>query len=241
MLYRNLFFILIVLTSQFLHAQINQLDKYGRKQGLWRDTSIMKMTDRYGVPSEKEVYAIREYKDDKIHGICISLADNGIDTLSISHYTDGARNGLYTTFKNGKIYTLDTITNGNFNGHGRTYHPNGKIMVAFYRQNGLQHGLQYNYDENGLLTRIEDYHNGINVGFQTFYQSGRIEYDTDVMAVGNVKYEVEKYYDDDEKHTLISEKSYINRGVLGFDEENEGRDITKKKSRCKFLKFLKRK
>jgi len=124
------------------------------------------LTKRY-VQLNREVYT----------GYVLKLGANQKDTLSISFYNKGLKDGVWNKFyNNGSLKEVRVFKNGKKTGQYFGYYMSGEIAFEYNFKDGEYHGKRYEWKKDGSLLRESNYKNGYEKGFQKiWWADGRIK------------------------------------------------------------------
>ena len=124
------------------------------------------LTKRY-VQLNREVYT----------GHVLKLGASQKDTLSISFYNKGLKDGVWKKFyNNGSLKEVRVFKNDKKTGQYFGYYMSGEIAFEYNFKDGEYHGKRYEWKKDGSLLRESNYKNGYEKGFQKiWWADGRIK------------------------------------------------------------------
>jgi antitoxin component YwqK of YwqJK toxin-antitoxin module len=210
LLYKNLFFFLILFVSATAIAQekINQLDAQGRRTGVWKkyyDNKNIRYEGQF--VADKETGVFNYYSElNSTHPIIVKTFSEDNDNAKVSYFyedgkleSEGSMNGINRIGKwdyyntDGKtIVSEENYENGLLNGIATTYFSAGKkAQIATYK-NGELHGNLFRYSSEGILLDDLQYKNGKLHGSAKYYNvAGKLvrkgDYEND-LKIGNWEY-----------------------------------------------------
>ncbi len=129
--------------------RMNERDKLGRKQGLWRTFY-----------EDRNIHTEGAYVDDEKNGLFKEYDRKG-ELILLEKY----RNGLLVT--DAEETTVVDIRN--------EYYPDGRVRGSGSYKNGKKHGVHREYDENGLVVSAIVYDEGREIGTGLIGVNGKIE------------------------------------------------------------------
>ncbi len=168
----SLFIFLLYSTSNV--AQ-NQLDKAGKRKGLW--VYYGKDRPRSHYPKEAKIeegYYINGFKE----GVWIKYYPDGRTKKLVGNYVNNRPMGMYTRYySNGKIMEKGNFSYKNFTGPYARYHQNGKLAYrCTFNKEGHETGLIQHYHENGNIALEFTSKDGQPTGKLTrYYENGSIK------------------------------------------------------------------
>lgn len=140
------------------------------KQGM-KDGILIQM-DRKG-----KVTLSEHYRNDKPDGVAISYGQSGDVPLSVIHYSDGKRNGLFRQYyDNGKIQEETFYKDNMKHGMSRWNNKAGQRIAEYNYENGNFSGIQRTYFENDTLQSEVNYVDNVLSGeSKEFFRNGNLK------------------------------------------------------------------
>lgn len=117
------------------------------------------------------------YNKSLLTGKVVRFYTNSNDTLSITNYKNGFKNGrMIQKYKNGKLMEERYYTQGKKSGRYIGYYKNGKKKFEKFFLNDEFHGKSLVWNINGDLLEKFNYRNGYEHGSQkVWYPNGKIK------------------------------------------------------------------
>jgi len=118
-----------------------------------------------------------KYNGSLFTGFVYKLYSNQKDTLSISFYKKGLKEGVWKKFyQNGTILEVRKYKKDKKKGSYKGYYLNGSKAFELVFKNGEYHGTNREWSENGTLIRESNYIDGYEKGFQKVWShDGKIK------------------------------------------------------------------
>lgn len=85
-------------------------------------------------------------------------------------------NGVGVLYKEGKIFSIYFLKNGNSDGNIYTYSQDGKLVMKSAYKNGIQDGISESYYEDGQIETSKVYGDGNIVSISKYSPDGSIEF-----------------------------------------------------------------
>lgn len=195
MKFRFLFVILIPLLPSFASSQteqtVNQIDKAGKKQGLWikyypNGNILYEAHFRDDTP----VGEFKRYYEDKTMKSLLVFNENGTEasatlfyrngfTASRGRYVNQMKEGLWQFFSvltEGMLISEENYNNNTRNGLSRKFYPDSTVAEITNYKNDLIHGEYLKYYPGGALHLKSYYTEGkLNGNFDAFFEDGKPE------------------------------------------------------------------
>ncbi len=150
--------------NQFLAKMVTY--QHGLKEG------ILIQMDRKG-----KVTLTEHYRNDKLDGVAISYGQSADVPLSVIHYADGMKNGLFRQYyDNGKIQEETWFRDNLKHGLSRWNNKTGQRVAEYNYENGNFSGIQKTYYENDSLQSVMNYVNNVLTGeSKEYYRNGQMK------------------------------------------------------------------
>ena len=118
-----------------------------------------------------------ELNGDIYTGYVYIVASNQADTIAISFYNQGLKDGVWKKFyKDGSIKEIREFSAGEKTGKYLGYYLGGENAFEYNFKNGEYHGKGYEWKKDGSLLRESTYEMGYEKGVQKFWwPDGRIK------------------------------------------------------------------
>ncbi|UTW64325.1 toxin-antitoxin system YwqK family antitoxin [bacterium SCSIO 12741] len=85
------------------------------------------------------------------------------------------RNGVYETFREGKLYSKVNYKDGKRHGLAQNFYPDGKVKVEYNYKNNVKEGPFRHYYENGKVYQEVEYLEGVMHGIERkYYETGAL-------------------------------------------------------------------
>jgi antitoxin component YwqK of YwqJK toxin-antitoxin module len=181
----SIFLIFISFQTIFSQTEINQIDKNGKRQGIWQGTYEESKRPKYKgtFVNGLETGTFEFYDDTKAGKVIATRVFNAKDHSAYTTFYDQKGNkvsegnvvnklfdGIWTYYhlESKTIMSTENYLKGKLEGLKKVYFKSGKIAEETYYTNNLKNGVYKNYAENGVILEETYYVNGIYHGEAIF-------------------------------------------------------------------------